>query len=36
MYGQGNLIQIIFKMIEYRISENNYQPKHKFFQKRAY
>ena len=32
---KGNFIQNIFKIIDGEISENNYKPKHKFFQKRA-
>ena len=34
LYGQVNLIQNIFKIIEGEISAN-YKPKYKFFQKRA-
>ena len=35
LYGEGNLIQNIFNIIEGEVIENDYKPKHEFFQKRA-
>ena len=35
LYDQGNLTQNIFKIIESKINQKDYKPKHKFFQRRT-